>query len=79
MHSFRKGRKDLDGTRDDKDEKTDKNLDIFDKSQSLMEWGGEGFLSLWHRAGTQQSSARAGCEAKITHHAPVRPPHKTYH
>ena len=42
MHSFRKGRKDLDGTRDDRDEKIDQNLDTFDKSQSLMEWGGEG-------------------------------------
>lgn len=40
MHSFRKGRKDLDGTRDDRDEKIDQNLDTFDKSQSLMEWGG---------------------------------------
>lgn len=39
MHSFRKGRKDLDGTRDDRDEKIDQNLDTFDKSQSLMEWG----------------------------------------
>lgn len=39
MHSFRKGRKGLDGTRDDRDEKIDQNLDIFDKSQSLMEWG----------------------------------------
>lgn len=48
MHSFRKGRKDLDGTRDDKDEKTDKNLDIFDKSQSLMEWGGEGLGGVGH-------------------------------
>lgn len=42
MHSFRKGRKDLDWTRDDKDEKIEQNLDRFDKSQSLMEWGGEG-------------------------------------